>query len=502
MGEHVNLAAVEKDVSRNDQLALVLCAAAFAQLMATSRITRFDVSMEQDSYFVFRIAQILAYFLLAFLFRRTLAPVRTLVGAALGLCGSYLFLSVAAFYGVVSNAFIAPSLALARIAFGVGLATSVLVALHVLSTFSYIKSMLAITAASLLMEAFIVVSGFVPDAAVGAVQPVLLIGGLLCLVAGVRIKEHTVVVPGDHPLQYGVNYDTSTSERPISFLVDSRDWTFQMIVAFFLPAVFGFFSQLTSSSGHVGVYNGPLFELAGFLSCLLVFLVCLLRKPRWDFPSMFVSVAVLYTTGLALLPILWDSGVPIAGALIACGLNVYKSLLLVLIARKSFDDPRHTYLYAGVFMGYANALYGRMLEPALVGNLPVNYQLISTFSLVCLWLLGMVCLVLFVLQGKPFSTVRHCNVSETIPVAPAPGTPADPFVRGIEVLSETASLSPREREVLIQTLHGYTMAGVADVLSISTETVRTHMKRIYAKTGVSSKQELIKRVLAASEDEK
>lgn len=36
------------------------------------------------------------------------------------------------------------------------------------------------------------------------------------------------------------------------------------------------------------------------------------------------------------------------------------------------------------------------------------------------------------------------------------------------------------------------MSSVGDILSISTETVRTHMKRIYEKAGVSNKQALIK----------
>ena len=68
----------------------------------------------------------------------------------------------------------------------------------------------------------------------------------------------------------------------------------------------------------------------------------------------------------------------------------------------------------------------------------------------------------------------------------------DPFAHGIDVLSEWAKLSPREREVLVEIIHGYTMSSVGDILSISTETVRTHMKRIYEKAGVSNKQALIK----------
>ena len=52
-------------------------------------------------------------------------------------------------------------------------------------------------------------------------------------------------------------------------------------------------------------------------------------------------------------------------------------------------------------------------------------------------------------------------------------------------------LTDREMDVLVLLLAGYNAADIAEMLSISTNTVKTHLKGIYAKTGVHSRRDLI-----------
>nr|WP_235957269.1 LuxR C-terminal-related transcriptional regulator [Parvibacter caecicola] len=52
-------------------------------------------------------------------------------------------------------------------------------------------------------------------------------------------------------------------------------------------------------------------------------------------------------------------------------------------------------------------------------------------------------------------------------------------------------LSRREEEVLVLYAQGYTQKRVADALFISPETAHAHIKRIYAKTELHSRQEII-----------
>ena len=58
------------------------------------------------------------------------------------------------------------------------------------------------------------------------------------------------------------------------------------------------------------------------------------------------------------------------------------------------------------------------------------------------------------------------------------------------------SLSPRELDVVDLVRTGMTNRAIADALYIGPETVKTHLKNIYSKLGVSSRWELTARVLA------
>lgn len=55
-------------------------------------------------------------------------------------------------------------------------------------------------------------------------------------------------------------------------------------------------------------------------------------------------------------------------------------------------------------------------------------------------------------------------------------------------------LSKRESEVFRYLARGYTQAYIAEQLFISENTVRTHVRRIHAKLGVSSRSELLELV--------
>ncbi len=63
--------------------------------------------------------------------------------------------------------------------------------------------------------------------------------------------------------------------------------------------------------------------------------------------------------------------------------------------------------------------------------------------------------------------------------------------RRCDELSSAHALSPREREVLYYLGRGYNHGFVADKLYISENTVRTHVRHIYGKLGISSREELL-----------
>ena len=61
----------------------------------------------------------------------------------------------------------------------------------------------------------------------------------------------------------------------------------------------------------------------------------------------------------------------------------------------------------------------------------------------------------------------------------------------LEALAATAGLSPREHEVFLLLACGYSSGYMADQLGVSAYTVKTHVKHIYSKLGVHTKDEFL-----------
>jgi DNA-binding CsgD family transcriptional regulator len=66
--------------------------------------------------------------------------------------------------------------------------------------------------------------------------------------------------------------------------------------------------------------------------------------------------------------------------------------------------------------------------------------------------------------------------------------------QAVALAGQKHSLSEREVEIVSLTYRGYNAKRIADELFIAESTVYTHLKRIYRKLGIHSKQDLIKLV--------
>lgn len=213
------------------------------------------------------------------------------------------------------------------------------------------------------------------------------------------------------------------------------------------------------------------------------------RGAKLSFADMLVPTILFNALGLVALPLLWGSGSAVGPAFLKCADVVNECLLWILLAHKAFEDPRHTYLYFGAFLTIWNVTYGRLAAPFILGGAPVDYELVSTVSLVFLGAIVLVCLLLFGLQRAGLVPSRA--MGEALGGEAATGETDLPFARGVAELCSEHHVTAREQEILVKALHGYSMPNIAAQLGISPETVRTHMRNIYQKAGVSNKQELI-----------
>ena len=83
------------------------------------------------------------------------------------------------------------------------------------------------------------------------------------------------------------------------------------------------------------------------------------------------------------------------------------------------------------------------------------------------------------------------------------GKPVDrAFMEAFERLAEEASLSPQERRIIVLQLLGHSYKDMADVMSVTVDTVKKHFKAIHRKTGTRGQAELFAKYFTANLSQK
>ena len=174
-----------------------------------------------------------------------------------------------------------------------------------------------------------------------------------------------------------------------------NDWFLLLITAFLFPSMFGVIAQVSSETGgNFALYDIPT-EMVMIAMQAFFLLYMAFYGTRYGFAAILVFIIPLYATGFALFPNNWSSGNPFAGCLIRAGFVIIAVLLWALMARKSWDDPRHTYPYFGVYCGISNGQVGRLTGSLLMGDAGPSLELCRNISLAALWAICIFGLLLF-----------------------------------------------------------------------------------------------------------
>lgn len=188
----------------------------------------------------------------------------------------------------------------------------------------------------------------------------------------------------------------------------------------------------------------------------------------------FMAVAVLLLAGL------FFSGMGEATA--AAVVSAARSFVSILIYLRLFSAVEqrgvHPMVAYGAVRGvYEGALvvglllYGQLQKLDLFGDVPFNavYFAIS-------------CVALLLLNDFGSLLARH-------PRGNSPASQGSVDTYGL--MRARYGLSEREEEVLRLTCKGHTKRRMAEMLSLSEDTIRYHSRNLYAKLGVHSRQELL-----------
>lgn len=220
-------------------------------------------------------------------------------------------------------------------------------------------------------------------------------------------------------------------------------------------------------------------EWLGFGSCSAIatlfgcYAVSRFRKKGIEL--VFYASIPLVSLGCAALGLLRGEGSMIGLTAVTMGSVAVRIAAWVLLLDKALVSKTAPLGMFALLIAFENvgALFGQTLSVA--AQLPSN-------TLVYLCLLATTAAALMLSLAR-----ERFSISEKALV----GQPVNLLEMKIDRLSDRSKLSPREREILHLWATGRKSSYIENALSISHNTAKTHIKHIYEKAGVSSKEELL-----------
>ena len=260
-------------------------------------------------------------------------------------------------------------------------------------------------------------------------------------------------------------------------------------------AVAGFYISIpsvggSSLSGAEKSITGVLLFL-GDLAVYAVFRLCPELSLRLEF--LFLPLA-LCLAGLLLMPLSGEAvGTRIGIVVVRVGRDLFEVCSWVWALNLVKRDPRGRPLLCLV-MAVSSFYFGALMAKGLEGVIAaselafarVNVAVAAILAL-CVALIGTACHGGNVESAKADGQDRADDDMEA--------RLAD-FDRRVVAMARELSLDERESSVLVDTIHGFSGEAIGGRLGYSRDAVKFSLAKIYAKAGVSNKQELVEKIEA------
>ena len=250
---------------------------------------------------------------------------------------------------------------------------------------------------------------------------------------------------------------------------------------------------------------------------LLVFLIASRHAPLFEQRPLSLGLLIAAASALLLLPIVDPRFRVLVALIIDVAYLLAGIFLAVACALTGRNVQGASMLAAGIGEGvsifFITAGFG--LSSAIGSAGPDNIQGIWLLALAAVYAIAIVLLMLnlprlrhhrdtesLVLSGEGYERASVRKGSSSRPQTDEPPTEhsqrvvhlvlsvPETALRTNQTLTETYRITNREMDVLILTLSGRNASAIAQMLFVSEETVRTHLKHIYKKLDIHSKEEL------------
>ena len=233
---------------------------------------------------------------------------------------------------------------------------------------------------------------------------------------------------------------------------------------------------------------------AAVIAALL--LPALLVKSQPGLGSVYRMALPLSAAGFLLLPLIWNGAGGLANACAQLGTLVAGIILWCMVAHTVHDTKLPAALLFSCTLVCTNAA---QMAGALVGMLNAHTLgqgdiALTAVALVAIYLLAMVSLFLF----KDKTLCGFDAVAEE--GAPTAEQQGDALEARCAHVAEAHGLTPRESEILVHLGQGRTARAISEKLVVSENTVKYHIKSIYQKLDVHSRDEVIDLIERSGEE--
>ena len=232
-----------------------------------------------------------------------------------------------------------------------------------------------------------------------------------------------------------------------------------------------------------------------YLSCLITLLlfipltILLIRSTHpLRLGDLFLVTLPVMAGILMAVALLQDSVLDVADASVKTLFNVYfAATLIFLVQHRAKGSALSTGMLLGVWLG---VLIGSIAGFATASLTELGTTTITAVALAAIWLCTLASS--FVARS---AAQRAERIKAGDPAAPQGNQPEVHYIdrrdEQVQRLAQTYGLSARETQIVSIFAQGRSAARIAEQLTLSENTVKTHLQNSYAKAGVHSKQELL-----------
>lgn len=337
----------------------------------------------------------------------------------------------------------------------------------------------------------------------------------LVLLVCLPLASGSCLIVGEHRLRGKDEERTERSDaddcsRPIAAETDSRRRHDAMMRR--MALLVGGVAVIGSTAALLGIFtdNDERFDFGGWFYLIATTLAlilaagCLRRCGRGEFLALFVAPAGALL--VLLLPQMRLSTSFMASVVYPIGAIVFELLLLitaVIFAHRYDYSPAKCFMAARLSFALSDAA-GTLLGAHLLAHsdsLAIAYLASLLLMVGSEALIAVAAVIAFANRPRkaPEAIAPEAAPAASSHFTAAPLTPHEAIVARCAALQKQFSLSEREGDVLVLIAEGRSSARIQEDLTIAAGTVNYHMRNIYAKLGVHSRQEVIDLVLGNDE---